>query len=244
LVCATSSGSSDPGRPCDAGAPFWAARRSVRVRSRPGAFVPHPAVTFEMGGGPRTAFRWACSIARRSRSSESAYGTETDFGARNAISTQPSVRWLATAPARFLLGELGAGKAVGTFARLIARYGLRNVPTHVEIIAELPACHAGAATNRRPDSGTTTTACGISHIQPLIPQVHMPCCGAGGNRWKSRSLREPGGEAVRPFYCATRPNESPPEAAARATRPSRRRPICPYPSGSRRVGRAKDRLPV
>jgi hypothetical protein len=64
---------------------------------------------------------------------------------------------LATALARFLLGELeqGAGKAVGTFARLVARYGLKNVPTHVEIIAELPACHAGAVTNRGPGSGTT-----------------------------------------------------------------------------------------
>jgi hypothetical protein len=36
-----------------------------------------------------------------------------------------------------------AGKAVGTFAPLVARYGLKNVPTHIEIIAELPACHAG-----------------------------------------------------------------------------------------------------
>jgi hypothetical protein len=47
----------------------------------------------------------------------------------------------ATAPARFLLGELGqgAGNAVGNFDRLVARSGLKNVPTHVEIIAELPA---------------------------------------------------------------------------------------------------------
>jgi hypothetical protein len=30
---------------------------------------------------------------------------------------------------------------------LVARYGLKNVPTHVEIIAEFPACHAGAVTN-------------------------------------------------------------------------------------------------
>jgi hypothetical protein len=40
--------------------------------------------------------------------------------------------------------RIGAGKAAGTFARLVARYGLKNVPTHVEIIAELPGCHAGA----------------------------------------------------------------------------------------------------
>jgi hypothetical protein len=51
--------------------------------------------------------------------------------------------------ARFLLGELGqgAGTAVGTFARLVTR--LKNVLTHVEIIAELPACHAGAVTKSR-----------------------------------------------------------------------------------------------
>jgi hypothetical protein len=40
-----------------------------------------------------------------------------------------------------------AGKAVGTFAPLVARYGLESVPTHIEIIAELPACHTGAVTN-------------------------------------------------------------------------------------------------
>jgi hypothetical protein len=54
----------------------------------------------------------------------------------------------------------------------------------------------------------------------------------------SGSLREPDGEAfglselsvhLQTFCRATRPNQSPPEAA-RATRPSRRRPICPYPS--------------
>jgi hypothetical protein len=73
--------------------------------------------------------------------------------------------WLVTAPARFLLVELGEGgrETVGTFARLVARYGTKNVPTHVEIIAELPACHAGAVTNRRLGSGTT--------VQP-------PRCGA------------------------------------------------------------------
>jgi len=38
----------------------------------------------------------------------------------------------------------GQGKAVGTFAPLAARYGLENVPTPIEIIAELLACHAGA----------------------------------------------------------------------------------------------------
>jgi hypothetical protein len=37
----------------------------------------------------------------------------------------------------------GAGKAVGTFRPLVARYGLKNVPTPIEIIAELLACHAG-----------------------------------------------------------------------------------------------------
>jgi hypothetical protein len=60
-----------------------------------------------------------------------------------------AIFWLATAPVWFLPGELGqeAGKAVGTFAPLVARYGLKNVPTQVEIIAELPACHAGALTN-------------------------------------------------------------------------------------------------
>ena len=63
--------------------------------------------------------------------------------------------WLATAPARFLLVELGegAGKAVGTFARLVARYGLKNVPTRIEIIAEPLACHAGAITYPRPATG-------------------------------------------------------------------------------------------
>jgi hypothetical protein len=52
---------------------------------------------------------------------------------------------LASAPARFLLDELGQGawKAVGTFRPLVARYGLKNVPTPIEIIAELLACHAG-----------------------------------------------------------------------------------------------------
>ena len=50
------------------------------------------------------------------------------------------------------LGE-GAGKAVGTFARLVARYGLKNVPTRIEIIAELLACHAGAITYPRPATG-------------------------------------------------------------------------------------------
>jgi len=51
---------------------------------------------------------------------------------------------LATAPARFLLDELGQGawKAVGTFRPLVARYGLKNVPTPIEIIAELLVCHA------------------------------------------------------------------------------------------------------
>jgi hypothetical protein len=39
---------------------------------------------------------------------------------------------------------VGAWKVVGTFRPLVARYGLKNVPTHIEIIAELPACHAGA----------------------------------------------------------------------------------------------------
>jgi hypothetical protein len=57
---------------------------------------------------------------------------------------------LAAAPARFLLDELGrgqgAGKAVGTFRPFVARYGLKNVPTPIEIIAESPACHAGAVT--------------------------------------------------------------------------------------------------
>ena len=43
----------------------------------------------------------------------------------------------------------GAGKAVGTFARLVARSGPKNVPTHVEIIAELPACHAGGRDGRQ-----------------------------------------------------------------------------------------------
>jgi hypothetical protein len=47
------------------------------------------------------------------------------------------------------LDELGQGawKAVGTFHPLVARYGLKNVPTRIEIIAELLACHAGAPTN-------------------------------------------------------------------------------------------------
>jgi hypothetical protein len=117
------------------------------------------------------------------------------------------------------------------------------------------ACHAGAATNRGPDSDTTVRPplAEPAPMRTLIAQVHVPCCGAGGKRWKSRSLREADWEAVglselsivfRPFYCATRPNESPAEAAARATQPSRSRPICPYPSWSRRVGCAKDRLPV
>jgi hypothetical protein len=37
----------------------------------------------------------------------------------------------------------GQGKAVGIFAPLVAGYGVKNVPTPVEIIAELLACHAG-----------------------------------------------------------------------------------------------------
>jgi len=49
----------------------------------------------------------------------------------------------------------GAWTAVGTFRPLVARYGLKNVPTPIEIIAELLACHAGAVTNRRLGSGTT-----------------------------------------------------------------------------------------
>ena len=44
----------------------------------------------------------------------------------------------------------GAWTAVGTFRPLVARYGLKNVPTPIEIIAELLACHAGALTNPRP----------------------------------------------------------------------------------------------
>jgi hypothetical protein len=44
-------------------------------------------------------------------------------------------------------GVQGAWKAVGTFRPLVARYGLKNVPTPIEIIAELLACHAGAVTN-------------------------------------------------------------------------------------------------
>ena len=57
---------------------------------------------------------------------------------------------LATARPGFLLGELGqrAEKTVGTFAPLVARYGLKNVSTPIEIIAELLACHAGAVTNQ------------------------------------------------------------------------------------------------
>jgi hypothetical protein len=39
---------------------------------------------------------------------------------------------------------VGAEKAVGTLAPLVARYDLKNVPTHIEILAELLACHAGA----------------------------------------------------------------------------------------------------
>jgi len=59
--------------------------------------------------------------------------------------------WLVTAPARFLPVELGEGgrETVGTFARLVARSGPKNVPTHVEIIAELPACHAGGRDGRQ-----------------------------------------------------------------------------------------------
>jgi hypothetical protein len=36
--------------------------------------------------------------------------------------------------------------AVGTVRALVGRYGLKNVPTPFEIIAELLACHAGAVT--------------------------------------------------------------------------------------------------
>jgi hypothetical protein len=50
---------------------------------------------------------------------------------------------------------VGGREGVGTFARVVARYSLKNVPTHVEIIAELPAFHAGAVTNRRPSSGAS-----------------------------------------------------------------------------------------
>jgi hypothetical protein len=49
------------------------------------------------------------------------------------------------APAGYGAGSVsargvGGREAVGTFARLVARYGLKNVPTHDEVIAELPAC--------------------------------------------------------------------------------------------------------
>src|SRR6516225_8140759 len=39
----------------------------------------------------------------------------------------------------------GHGRRLELFAPLVARYGLKNVPTPIEIIAEL-ACHAGAVT--------------------------------------------------------------------------------------------------
>jgi hypothetical protein len=38
------------------------------------------------------------------------------------------------------------GRRLELFAPLVARCGLKNVPTHIEIIAELLACHAGAVT--------------------------------------------------------------------------------------------------
>jgi hypothetical protein len=75
---------------------------------------------------------------------------------------------LATAPARFLLDELGQGawKAVGTFRPLVARYGLKNVPTPIEIIAELLACHAGAVTK---SGALGTPSCGCVTDQLRSP---------------------------------------------------------------------------
>ena len=66
---------------------------------------------------------------------------------------------------------MGAGKAVGTFARLVARYGLKDFPTRVEIIAELPACHAGAVAK---SGALGTPSCGCVTDQPRSPLSRRP----------------------------------------------------------------------
>ena len=90
---------------------------------------------------------------------------------------------------------VGAGKAVGTFAALVARYGLKtkNVPTHIEIIAELLACHAGAVTNRRLRSGYRTTT--ALRSQPFCGPKRERCQAVIGD-----SLREvqPAGRPFEP----------------------------------------------
>ena len=42
--------------------------------------------------------------------------------------------------------EVGGREGGWNFCPLVAPYGLKNVPTHIEIIEELPACHVGAVT--------------------------------------------------------------------------------------------------
>jgi hypothetical protein len=64
-----------------------------------------------------------------------------------------------------------AGKAVGTFAPPVARYGLKNVPTHIEIIAELPVP--------------------VGYSNPDVPMVKPPKIGKASTRptlWASRGI--------------------------------------------------------
>jgi hypothetical protein len=51
------------------------------------------------------------------------------------------------------------------------RYGLKNVPTHLEIIAESPACHAGAVTK---SGALGTPSCGCVTDQPRSALSRCP----------------------------------------------------------------------
>jgi hypothetical protein len=84
------------------------------------------------------------------------------------------------------LGQTGGREAVGTFARLVARYGLKNVPTHVEIIAELPARRASAVTNPEhfwkdpPACDSSSMGKQVHNPTDQLAKSHVP-------RWRSRN---------------------------------------------------------
>src|SRR6516162_7604149 len=151
--------------------------------------------------------------------------------------------WLVTAPARFLPVELGEGgrETVGTFARLVARYGTKNVPTHVEIIAELPARHAGAVTNRGPGSNTTVRPLaepalyGLQGVRALIAQVHVPCCGQAAIDGNQEGRNEPKQTDVRINIAKEQPRF---ELLPTLLGPLARSYVVPQPQRRRILGRA------